>query len=174
MKTPIFLAITGWMLLGFCQAYAAPFAPLVDLPDDISSSNISFLEAQTVKKSVIPSKEEVGVPPYPDARILFTQTGNIGTVDGREISLPDRVFLGTEAPLKTVVEFYRDHLDTWIVTEEDTTVVFFEEGATTTPAEDPTLQKVILSPDDPTRNLMPKAQTTIDIHYYPQQQDQPE
>lgn len=174
MKTPIFLTVAGWILLGICQAYAEPFAPLVDLPDDISSSNISFLEAQTVEKSVIPSKEEVGVPAYPDARILFTQTGNKATVDGIETSLPHRVFLGTTAPLNTVVEFYTDRLDGWISKKEDTSVVFLKENATTTPAEDPTLQKILISLDDPTRNLMPKAQTTIDIHYYPPQQDQQE
>ncbi|MFN2354725.1 MAG: hypothetical protein ABR512_09415 [Desulfopila sp.] len=175
MKTPFFLTVAGWILLGFCQAYAEPFAPLVELPDDISSSNISFLEAQTVKKSVIPSQEDVGIPAYPDARVLFTQTGNKATVDGREKSLPNRVFLGTAAPLNTVVEFYTDHLgDEWISKTEDTTVVFWKKSATTTPAEDPTLQKILLKPDDPTRNLMPKAQSTIDIHYYPPQQDQPE
>lgn len=173
-KTPFLLTVAGWMLFSVCHAYAAPFAPLVDLPDDISSSKISFLEAQTVQKSVIPSKEDVGVPAYPDAKILFTQTGNKANVNGRQTALPDQVFLGTTAPFNTVVEFYKEHLKAWNFNEEDGSVIFFEENATTVPAEDPTLQKILLSPDDDTRNLMPEAQTTIHIHYYPQQQEQPE
>jgi len=174
MKTAYFFLALSWILWGAAAAYAAPFAPLVELPDDISSSDISFLEAQTVKRSVVPDEEDVVMPAYPDAKILFTQTGNKASIKGIEETLPSRVFLGTTAPLDTVVEFYSDQLEGWTSTKENNTVIFYEANATENPAEDLTIPKIIVSPDDPSRNLMPEAQTTIDIYYYPQQQEQTE
>lgn len=172
MKISLIVTVAGWMLFGIFNAYAAPFAPKVELPDDISNSDISFLEAQTVEKSVVPSQEEVGVPAYPDAKILFTQAGSTTTVKGLTTSLPNRVFLGTSAPLDSVVEFYSDQLEGWSSTKENDTVIFYEENTTDDPVEDLTIPKIIVAPDDPSRNLMPEAETTIDIYYTSPQQEQ--
>lgn len=167
LKSFCFLAATGLVWLEITVGHAAPFAPLIELPEDISSSDISFLQAQTVKNSVVPSKEEVGLPAYPGAKILFTQSGSTTTINGINTQTPNRVFLGSTASSDKVIEYYANALEGWSQVRENDSTIFVAESDMKNPLEDLTIEKIIITADDPPRNLMPEAQTNIDIYYNP-------
>ncbi len=145
---------------------AEPFAPLVEIPDDLSSSNISFLEAATTQKSTIPSQEEVGIPAYPQARILFTQMDNRIEQAGVLADLPNRIFMGAPDTVEQVVDFYKDHLEKWEFREIDGVPTFYKNGEFD-PEENLDTPRIIISPETANRSLMPSSQTTIDIYYVP-------
>lgn len=169
IRTICLLVTASMICLEIAMAHADTFAPLIELPEDISGSEISFLEAQTVKKSVVPRKEEVGVPAYPGAKILFTQSGNRATINGINTQLPNRVFLGTAASPDKVVDYYADALKKWSMIRGGGATVFYPNSDSENPIEDQTIPKIIVTPADPPRKLMPEALTNIDIYYYSDQ-----
>ena len=146
-------------------AAGAPFASLVKIPEGIEDN----LDVLSARNSTIPSREEVGLPPYPEAKIFFTQMNNRINEGGTWVDLPKRIFMGTSDTPEQVVEFYRKHLEGWAFGEFYGVPTFYRKKGEFRPMEDMITPRIVIGPEFRERKLMPEAKTTIDIYYNPAQ-----
>ncbi len=155
----LFMLFTG-------LAMAEPFAPLVNIPDEmLQDGHDQYFNAMTARNSKIPSREEVGFPSYPGSRILFSQMENQTTENGEEVDLPKRIYMGTPDSVEQVVEFYKQNLEGWRYGEFYSTPTFYKKDGKFNPFEDMMTPRIVISPEMRPRKIMPASKTVIDIYY---------
>ena len=172
MKKTCFL-LTGlfFLILFSTQIWAEPFAPVVDVPDDLlKPTNPAAIDAMMTKNSKVPSKEDVGIPPYPKAKIAYTQQPSAANINGKEIQPNHMIFMGTVDPSEEVLSFYRKALSDWEYQEKWGTHIFHEgkgkfelmgESSMTTP-------HIQVRKAFPKENpLMPEMNTVVEVYYRP-------
>ena len=105
---------------GYAQAQYAPWAKLSsNAPKDISSRNYP-----------VPTKEEVGIKPYPGAVISSVSAPSTDTTKYKQEVLPFVILVSTDSP-DNVISFYKRNLTKdkgWAYSEEFRT---FVKGQTT-------------------------------------------
>lgn len=164
-----YLSLVGAMLLAmpFGLALAEPFAARVAIPDEmLKETHSAHFDALHARDSEIPAQEAVGIPAYPNAKVLFTQMNNRVNEDGTWVDLPKRIFMGTPDAAQQVVEFYQQNLTGWKFVEVYGLPTFYL-GADKFDPEDMTSLRIVIAPEYRSRALMPTSKTTIDIYYSP-------
>jgi hypothetical protein len=149
-------------------AMAEPFAALVDIPAELEKGKSGFMSdvsAAQNSKGRIPSREEVGIPAYPGAKILFVQLENRMQENGAWIDLPKRIFMGTPDTSQQVVEFYKKNLIGWEYGEFYKIPTFYKKEGEFKPMEDMITPRIVIAPEFRPRAIMPLSKTTIDIYY---------
>ena len=153
------------VLAGAFYAFSEPFAPKVEVPSGKDTSPFALFAAQEFNKFSVPDRSEVGVPPYPGARVrYFFKKQNFP--DKREC-LPKIRLLSTDEPEK-VAEFYRKKLRGYHYTTFTTSHLFYK-GKKRLYAEalaDCALPYIFIDVNTPDP-LMPSAKTVIEIQYLP-------
>lgn len=109
---------------GFTQAQYAPWAKLAsNAPKDISS-----------RKYPVPTKDEVGIPPYPGAVISSLSAPSTDTTKYKQEVLPFVILVTSDNP-SSVVSFYKRILtkeEGWTYSEEYRTFVKGKTGTVLT------------------------------------------
>ncbi len=112
------------------QLYSAetedePYAPVFSLPDDTDRAEI-YIHQQERVQSMIPSKAEVKIPPYPGAVVFLVHTTDeLKQMTGKDGLAEIRLIAGD--PLDEIVKFYQEHLPGWNY-DENFSVFWYGEG----------------------------------------------
>ena len=115
LKIGLAFFLSGFFLQSLSQAPFAPWAKLSsNAPKDISSRNYP-----------VPTKEEVGIKPYPGAVITSVSAPSTDTIKYKQEVLPFVILVSTDSP-DNVVSFYKRILTEdkgWTYSEEFRTFV---------------------------------------------------
>jgi hypothetical protein len=104
-KFPIFLFMATVFLYPSLSSGYVPFAPIADMPEN-PGNDAGVKEAVTILQNAkFLERDEVGLPPYPDAKEVQTSSG-----EGDKLPM---VMLISSDPVSQVVEFYRSKLEGW-------------------------------------------------------------
>jgi len=107
MKIKIFLLLLLIFTVTFSPAlFAGPYA---DKPE--ITSRTSDMGKFLIPQAKVPDISEVGIPPYPNAKVYQTKgASEMVANDEKIIKLPYIKLLSTD-PAETVVAWYKDHLE---------------------------------------------------------------
>lgn len=105
------VALVLGFLMGAAQAQAEPYAPVYSVPDGIESAALYRQQAQRISE-MVPSRDEVEVPPYPGAVVFLVHPEEevrqmIGTGGFAEIKLL------TADSEDQIIAFYTENLVDW-------------------------------------------------------------
>ena len=175
MKTWIVIALAGLLFFNFSSIVSGePFAPKVDVPKNIKPGTLDALAVMQVNAAVVPDKAVVGVPPFPDSRVVQTVSGQPATVNGKKINCLPLVKLISTAPQDKVIAFYKSHAKDYQFRKIMGGILnaFWKDRKTFNPlsfTEICTTPNIIISAIDPEEKntLMPEAVTAIQIVYKP-------
>ena len=153
------------VLAGAFYVFSEPFAPKVEVPSGKDANPFALFAAQELNKFTVPDRSEVGVPPYPGARVRYFFKKQ--KFPNKKKCLPKIKLLPTDEPEK-VAEFYRKKLRGYHYTTFTTSHLFYK-GKKRLYAEalaDCALPYIFIDANtiDP---LMPSAKTVIEIQYIP-------
>jgi len=145
------------LLLFSIPIIAQPFAPKIDTPNNPNNDAEIALAIQILQGVTVPDRKEVGISPYPDAKIFQTtvaQSGMVATV---------RLFSADD--VNTVLEYYKKELIDWKFKDLYGANTFFKgDEMKAMMAQEPFIQ--IISSEMFTKT-MPTAKTAITIGYNP-------
>jgi hypothetical protein len=159
------LSYTILVSLIFCSILNAgePFAPKVEVPKNPNNDNDLTLAIAFLNDVIIPDKEEVGVPAYPEAKIFQTTKAQAGM-------LPT-VRLLSEDAIKDVVAFYKEKLKDWKFKDYYGTQTFFKDDVQKAMfGQEPVIQ---IESADNFKKTMPSAHAVITIGYIPKKEEKP-
>ena len=160
------LAVVLLFVAGRC--WAEPFAPKVSLKEHLKPGTLAYLAARQLKSVKVPDRKDVGLPPYPGARVrMVFKQGQMRIGDSIEC-LPMIRLLSTDMPDR-VVEFYKKRLKGYRYVRYWTSHLFYR-GLKKDYIEvisDCTTQHIFIDRLNTRDPLMPEAKTVIEIYYTP-------
>jgi hypothetical protein len=152
MKT--FISFFALLFLSI-QTIAQPFAPKIDPPKNPNDDPEIAFAIQILQGVSVPDRNEVGISPYPGAKIFQTtiaQSGFLATV--RLFSMDD---------VSTVTQYYKKELSDWKFKDLYGTNTFFKgDEMKAMMLQEPVIQIVSAELFSKT---MPSAKTAITIGY---------
>lgn len=169
--------VAGALPLSVCQAGAGPYAPVLNKTPPAPGSleaQMAALAAQLGPPRVrrVPTVKEVGVPPYPGAKIEIN-AGRLTQGNGTYIHLPELDLLSPDPPAK-VAAFYRGQLANWEMSKDKTVIGGHEEWLFVGPwikmkngAQEHTMVSVDVAGKRDKKRYLPGAKTHIEIDYVP-------
>jgi len=171
MNIVLGLCITISLMLSPSFVQAEPFAQKVEVPKHmLEPTHPDALDAMMSKNSKIPSRQDVGLPSYHEAKIIYTQQPSSSTINGQKLEPNHMIFMGTNDPVDHVYSFYQEALADWSSTEAFGAHILYEgtgefelmhESSMTTPH----VQIREASPQE--SPLMPDMSTVIEVYYRP-------
>lgn len=173
MKRRIAVFMVFIFLIGLSTALAGePYAPKVSLPDK-NHEDYAYWEFK-IGPLKAPGRDEVPIPPYPGARVMWVSPTGTRTARG-ETRVNPRITLITPDGRDKVVAFYKERLKGWKYKEEPGHDLFWDDGEYFSPmmADAHKRSSVVLfdigGPLALLQELvvMPDAKTKIDVTYKP-------
>lgn len=161
----ISLFLFAFISTGLVSLADEPYAPKVDPPKKMEHRQWWM---DKIKKWKIPSKENVGIPPYPGAVIIAVkEASEMVANDKKQSTLPMLTLSTLDEPSK-VAAFYKEKLKDWKYDRQLDMFDVFWKGPDEINSLDirqtATLINVIVSSSSPeTNQLMPEAKTKITI-----------
>ena len=152
MKTLISFSL---FLLFSLQVLAQPYASKIDAPRNPNNDAEIALGIQILEGVTIPDVKEVGITPYPGAKIFQTTIAQSGM-------LPTVRLLSTDE-VGAVTEFYKKELADWKSKDFYGIYTFFKgDEMKAMMMQGPVVQ---IESADKFKNLMPSAKSAITIGY---------
>jgi hypothetical protein len=171
MKTLVLISAAAMLAAFTSPAWAEPYAPKVDVPEEmLEPTHPNAFDAMMTKNARVPSREEVGIPPYPGAEIVHTQQPSGATVNGKEITPNHMISMGSADPVDRVLDFYRRELSGWSGTKQMGIHVLYQgegefELMDASSMTTPHVQVRKAYPDE--SPVMPGMKTVIEVYYRP-------
>ena len=109
-KFVLAVALLVWMGIGSGLAYAEPYAPLADYAS-VPGKDTNPL-TQSLQNATVPDAKEVGVAPYPNARIVSMY--DYAQVSGGRYQEIKALSLYTVDPLKQVTDYFKGKESGWV------------------------------------------------------------
>jgi len=172
MNKKYFIMITILhILVSSALCFGEPFAPKVIPPSGISKESPDYFGVQILNASKVPEKDEVGVAPYPGAKVIQAKDAGPMEVNGQTYDCLKYIKILTPDNLDAVEAFYKDTLkDFRFKSEFGGMIRLFWKGENELSPLDPgmmcTTPNVSLSDTAGMyETLMPGAKTSIEITY---------
>ncbi|MCK5102949.1 MAG: hypothetical protein KAR17_09040 [Cyclobacteriaceae bacterium] len=154
MKTSI---VFFTLLLLSTSVVAQPFAKKIDAPKNPNNDAEIALAIQILEDVTIPDIKEVGVSPYPGARIFQTTIAQSGRLPTVRLLSADEV--------SVVTEFYKKEMSDWKSKDLYGTYTFFKgDEMEAMMGQAPVIQ---IGSADMFSQTMPSAKSVITIGYKP-------
>lgn len=167
--TSLLIILFGMVLTAHADE---PFAPILKAPSNIKEGTPEYLGVMMLNAAVAPSKSSVGIPPYPDAKIIQTTEGMQMEINGNmEKCYPYIKMLSNEDGDK-IISFYKDRLEGYKYMNKfgGMIKVFWKGSDDFNPMDmDQRCQSVAVQVSDGSlhKDLMPEVQSVIEITYKP-------
>ena len=99
------------ILVSSALCFGEPFAPKVVPPSGITKDSPDYFGVQILNASKVPEMSEVGVPPYPGAKLIMARDASPMEVNGNTYACLRYVKILTADNSDEVEAFYKSRLD---------------------------------------------------------------
>jgi hypothetical protein len=153
------------------QTPADAYAPVLPVPKDVPDDPGAKMMAMAMRGVQVPSKSEVGVPAYPDARVMSTMAGQKMMANDEEVEMLPALALLSGDTISDVLAFYTKKLKGWHQKEFFGSYMFWDGPPDADPLDItlpyPLVAIMPLAESGSERTLWPNMKTRIDIRYKP-------